>query len=219
MAQKRKWIALSYTLPIEPSKARVYVWRKLREFGAQSLRQGVALLPAQERCQKDLERLSQRILTMGGQAVLFEMTFLDAQQEKAMLESFEKQGQEDYEEFGEHAREFLSNIEKYNQTQQLRRLRSLEREYQRLIRQRQTLGQPVAQLENGLHQIWGPRNSFDLPHSFYDTPWMNPQRGEDGTRPDAPPSGITRPGNWALFRMCIKPWTFRGLPRCCFLVL
>lgn len=154
MAYNRKWIAMSYTLPIEPSKARVYVWRKLREFGAQSLRQGVALLPAQERYQRDLERLSQRIRAMGGQAVLFEMAFLDAQQEKAMLDSFEKQSQEDYEEFGEHVQQFLSNMAQYNQTQRLRRLRSLEREYQRLVQQRQTLGQPAAQLENGLHQIW-----------------------------------------------------------------
>ena len=32
------WIALSYHLPSDSSKSRVYLWRKLRELGAENLR-------------------------------------------------------------------------------------------------------------------------------------------------------------------------------------
>ena len=38
--QRTIWLALSYNVPINPSKVRVYVWRKLKEFGAEYLRQG-----------------------------------------------------------------------------------------------------------------------------------------------------------------------------------
>ena len=154
MAQRIKWLGLSYTLPIEPSRTRVYVWRKLRELGAQYLRQGVALLPNQEDCRRNLDRLSQKINSMGGQSVLFEMNFLEEEQEKKILASFEKQGQEDYRDFKTHIQEFIDSVETLSETQKLRRLRSLEREYQRIRRQRQTLGQSMGQLESGLRQIW-----------------------------------------------------------------
>lgn len=39
------WIALSYHLPSDSSKSRVYLWRKLRELGAENLRPGIAVLP------------------------------------------------------------------------------------------------------------------------------------------------------------------------------
>ena len=40
MPERVKWMGLGYNLPVNPSKNRVYVWRKLKEFGAEYLRQG-----------------------------------------------------------------------------------------------------------------------------------------------------------------------------------
>ena len=35
MAEPLRWLALGYSVPINPSKNRVYVWRKLKEYGAE----------------------------------------------------------------------------------------------------------------------------------------------------------------------------------------
>lgn len=45
MADPIRWLALGYSVPVNPSKNRVYVWRKLKEYGAEYFKQGVALLP------------------------------------------------------------------------------------------------------------------------------------------------------------------------------
>ena len=43
--QPISWLGLGYNVPVNPSKNRVYVWRKLKEFGASYFKQGVAILP------------------------------------------------------------------------------------------------------------------------------------------------------------------------------
>ena len=53
------WIALSYHLPSDSSKSRVYLWRKLRELGAENLRPGIAVLP---RTPENLRRMRQLLL-------------------------------------------------------------------------------------------------------------------------------------------------------------
>lgn len=90
------WIGLSYTLPINPSKARVYTWRKLREYGAEYLRQGVALLPNTAQSNQRFTLLAQKIRQMGGEASLLEMRFLDPHDEQALTDRFQKQAQEEY---------------------------------------------------------------------------------------------------------------------------
>ena len=32
---RRVWLGITYTVPAKPSKARVYIWRKLKELGAE----------------------------------------------------------------------------------------------------------------------------------------------------------------------------------------
>ena len=43
MAEQLRWLALGYSVPVNPSKNRVYVWRKLKEYGAEYFKQGVAV--------------------------------------------------------------------------------------------------------------------------------------------------------------------------------
>lgn len=74
---KISWLALSYNLPKDPSKARVYTWRKLKEYGAEYLRQGIAVLPNTAISFQQFTALAQKIRQMGGEATLVEMRFLD----------------------------------------------------------------------------------------------------------------------------------------------
>ena len=90
------WLALSYNIPINPSKVRVYVWRKLKEFGAEYLRQGVALLPNTAQNFQQLSALAKRIRELGGEASLLELRFSDPADELAMTARFRQQTREEY---------------------------------------------------------------------------------------------------------------------------
>ena len=90
------WLALSYNVPINPSKVRVYVWRKLKEFGAEYLRQGVALLPNTAQNFQQLSALAKRIRELGGEASLLELRFSDPADELAMTARFRQQTREEY---------------------------------------------------------------------------------------------------------------------------
>ena len=58
------WIALSYHLPSDSSKSRVYLWRKLRELGAENLRPGIAVLPRTPENLRRMRQLLQKIREM-----------------------------------------------------------------------------------------------------------------------------------------------------------
>ena len=75
MADPIRWLALGYSVPVNPSKNRVYVWRKLKEYGAEYFKQGVALLPYNRQSYTKFKYLSAKILEMGGEASIVEMKF------------------------------------------------------------------------------------------------------------------------------------------------
>ncbi|MEG1849621.1 MAG: hypothetical protein RR197_03600 [Oscillospiraceae bacterium] len=77
MAQpKTEWIALGYSVPANPSRGRVYVWRRLRALGAQWFRPGMAVLPNSRENLEQFELLSRKITEFSGEAVLLEVNFL-----------------------------------------------------------------------------------------------------------------------------------------------
>ena len=92
------WLALAYQVPTEPSRARVYVWRKLREHGAVYLKQGVALLPKSPPSLTKFRSLALKIQEMGGEATLAELRFVDVRDEAETIERFRSQSQSEYRE-------------------------------------------------------------------------------------------------------------------------
>lgn len=94
--QKTVWLAISYNVPINPSKARVYVWRKLREFGAEYFKQGVALLPNTAQGMQQFTGLAAKIRQMGGEASIVELRFTDPADEARMTGRFKKQVEDEY---------------------------------------------------------------------------------------------------------------------------
>ncbi len=91
MSDRVKWLALGYNIPINPSKNRVYIWRKLKEYGAEYFKQGVALLPYNKTNLNRFSILAAKIRDMGGDASLVEMSFLDKQDELDIIEKFRQQ--------------------------------------------------------------------------------------------------------------------------------
>jgi hypothetical protein len=82
------WIGIFYSLPANPSRARVQIWRKLRKNGALLYQQGMAMLPACGHFIAFLQELKEEIEALGGKAVLARLNFLDACDNKFMVDRF-----------------------------------------------------------------------------------------------------------------------------------
>ena len=95
---RKSWLALGYTVPVSPSKARVYIWRKLKECGAEYFKQGVAVLPNFSQSMQQFSMLAQKIRQMGGEASIVELRFIDPVDEAQMTARFRKQVENEYQE-------------------------------------------------------------------------------------------------------------------------
>jgi hypothetical protein len=92
------WLAMGYQVPIHPSKCRVYVWRKLKEYGAEYFKAGVALLPKNATNMTRFRDLARKIREMGGEATIAELRLCDSRDEREMIEKFTRQSQGEYQE-------------------------------------------------------------------------------------------------------------------------
>lgn len=110
MANKRKWIALGYNIPINPSKNRVYVWRKLKEAGAVYYKPGVAVLVCRKGEIDFFRRLSEKIKGMGGEASIIEISFIDPRDERELIERFIEQSKQEYREILEDCRKLHDEL-------------------------------------------------------------------------------------------------------------
>lgn len=129
METLHKWVALGYSIPINPSRNRVYVWRKLKEIGAEYFKQGVAVLPHNKKNVLRFDRLAQRITEMGGDAQLVELKFLSPRDDAALISKFRCQSDSEYSELLHECADLFAQLrqhagEKFTelQTEQLRRI-------------------------------------------------------------------------------------------------
>jgi hypothetical protein len=89
---------MGYNTPAEPSRNRVYVWRKLKECGAGHFRPGVALLPGGAESMAKFKALAARIKDMGGEAVIAELKYCDEADEAEAIARFRKSSESEYRE-------------------------------------------------------------------------------------------------------------------------
>ena len=92
----REWLLLIYRVPREPTAARVYVWRKLKQLGVLLMRDSVWVLPASDRNQEQLQWLAAEISEVKGEATLARSHLLDADQEQQLVERFRDQADQIY---------------------------------------------------------------------------------------------------------------------------
>lgn len=110
MTEPIRWLALGYSVPINPSKNRVYVWRKLKEYGAEYFKQGVALLPYNRTSYNKFKYLAAKITEMKGEAFIVEMKFLDTKDEREVVAKFRNQAIEELSELKRDCVTILSEI-------------------------------------------------------------------------------------------------------------
>lgn len=106
---------LSYKVPSEPSRKRVYVWRKLKELGAVYLQQSVGILPDDTGQRQSLELLRQEIIDMEGECTLAELSFLSELDEENIINEFQKLRDEEYTEIVEQCEGLIYELARETQ--------------------------------------------------------------------------------------------------------
>ncbi len=156
MAEPIRWLALGYSVPVNPSKNRVYVWRKLKEYGAEYFKQGVALLPYNRQSYTKFKYLSAKILEMGGEASIVEMKFLDPRDERETVSRFRAQAMEELSQLKNDCAQVLAQLSSGGQLfteDQTEQVKKMIRRYSK-ARSRNHFGLSAAQdVEAGLYAI------------------------------------------------------------------
>lgn len=149
-----QWLGLGYNIPPTPSRNRVYIWRKLREFGAEYFRSGVAVLPNTPENLENFRRLAKRIGEMAGEATLIALDFLDEKDETELIDRFRKQTEGEYQQLLEEAEELLRQQRAQPLTNEAgSRLKRLQRQLMRVRGREHFAGGLTQELESGFSQL------------------------------------------------------------------
>lgn len=95
--ERQKWLGITYTAPAKPSKARVYIWRKLKELGAEYYH-GMAMVPESPKVLESVKKLTTRIRELGAEVSVLEIRFLDPRDEEKVVAQFKRQAENDFRE-------------------------------------------------------------------------------------------------------------------------
>jgi hypothetical protein len=108
---QNNWIAINYTLPREPSRARVSIWRRLKKIGAVSIQQSMWILPSSDESSRLLNEVKDEVFQNGGEA--FILTFsADDDGKKIIIDKFNAARDEEYGELLEQCEDFFREIDR-----------------------------------------------------------------------------------------------------------
>lgn len=110
--KKSLWLLLTYKVPVEPTKVRVAIWRRIRSLGAVYLQNSICVLPATADHKRQLRMVQADIVRAGGEAFMFETEALDARQEELVVSRFKHDRDQDYEEFLDKCADYKKEIDK-----------------------------------------------------------------------------------------------------------
>lgn len=81
----QSWLLFLYKVPHEPSSRRVYVWRKLKSFGAVLLHDAAWVLPMTPRSLEQMQQLAAEISTLGGDSLIWEAQLAANAQDESQI--------------------------------------------------------------------------------------------------------------------------------------
>ncbi|MGB4588935.1 MAG: Chromate resistance protein ChrB [Clostridiaceae bacterium] len=108
----KEWLMLNFTIPKEPSRVRVSVWRKLKKNGSVSIGQSMWLLPTSEVHLNLFNEISDEIKNNDGVAYIINADFITGIGTEDVINVFNKARDEEYKEFLEKCEDFFREIEK-----------------------------------------------------------------------------------------------------------
>jgi len=104
------WLLLAYTLPPEPSRMRVSIWRRLRKLGAVYMEEGFWVLPNTAKLAVELKSVIQDIQNFQGTASAFLSTALDETQSQRLRSRLLVSRDEEYAELLGQCERFMTHI-------------------------------------------------------------------------------------------------------------
>ncbi|AEV28803.1 hypothetical protein SpiGrapes_0978 [Sphaerochaeta pleomorpha str. Grapes] len=110
--EDQQWLLLNFTLPKEPSRVRVSVWRKLKKKGSINIGQSMWILPVSDPHLLFFTAISEEITQNKGTAFLLTATFIKEINAPDVIELFNSARNEEYTEFLEKCEDFSDEIEK-----------------------------------------------------------------------------------------------------------
>lgn len=109
--EQNEWIVINYTLPREPSRTRVSIWRKLKKIGAISIQQSMWILPYNEDNCGKFNEIKSEVIQNSGEAFVMTST-ADEDGRKIIVEQFNAARDEEYTELLEQCEDYFKEIEK-----------------------------------------------------------------------------------------------------------
>ncbi len=171
------WLLLIFSLPPNPSRHRVRIWRMLKKWGAVSLKNSVYVLPFSKDHYESFQWIAQEIQSVGGEATFLKVDQVENLPDKALVRLFHEARQADYEALREKIDAALEELDKTPRSRAALRLDAaggrlaeltarleavaevdffdapgragVAKGIERLRRRLRTLGLPVAEAEEG----------------------------------------------------------------------
>jgi hypothetical protein len=92
-----KWLVFSYSLPSKSrSSPRVTLWRRLRRFGAISVKTGVYILPTRDECIEAFQWLAQEVKQAAGEALVLYVEQFEGLSDRELITMFREVRQQEY---------------------------------------------------------------------------------------------------------------------------
>jgi hypothetical protein len=132
--KNQEWLTINFTLPKEPSRVRVSVWRKLKKSGAAVVGQSVWVLPVDEKYLYFMRGIADEIVQNGGEAYVMRAVLVDGNDPDAITKVFCRERDEEYQEFLGKCEDFFYELEKETKKENFTfaELEENEEEYQNL---------------------------------------------------------------------------------------
>lgn len=107
--KKSSWLLLLYGLPAQSNTARVSLWRKLKKFGAVSLKTSAYVLPDEPAQYERFQWLTEEIRSAGGEATLIRVAEIEGMANAEIIKLFNEARGENYRELVSECRAALKN--------------------------------------------------------------------------------------------------------------
>ena len=109
--EQNEWIVINYTLPRDPSRVRVSVWRRLKKIGAVNIQQSMWILPQTDENYALLNQIKYDVSQNNGEAFVMKSS-VDETSKRIIVERFNAARDEEYTELLEQCEEFFKEISK-----------------------------------------------------------------------------------------------------------
>jgi hypothetical protein len=109
---QQEWLTINFTMPKEPSRVRVSVWRKLKRLGAVNIGQSIWAFPLTKEHLKIFKEIAKEVNENNGQSFIMKTDFIQEQGDKPIVEFFCEARNEEYKEFLDKCEDFHKEIEK-----------------------------------------------------------------------------------------------------------